>query len=332
MSLKGITGHKNSINILINAFRNQKLHHSYLFTGPEGVGKYYTAVQFAKLLICEQPIVDLPESCDKCKNCNLFNKKIHPDVFLISPEPGKINIGVDTIRDLQTNLIHKSHLAKYKIAIINDSHTLSVEAQNAFLKTIEEPPDNSFVFLITHKVHTLLPTVISRCQKINFSLLSKDDILSILKKSQNYNEEYFDLLAEISTGSITKANYFIENDLGKTIELVKKLFNSIYSTPADVISVISELSELELKKDQLKIIGELLIVFYHIILLKKIGKYPENSQLGKIINIDLLENRFNIETLMGSIQMVNNLIQNLEGTTNWRFLFENFMLNMQCKV
>jgi DNA polymerase-3 subunit delta' len=165
--------------------RAAALPHALLLSGPQGLGKERFARVFAQALLCAAPRADGP-GCQGCPACVMFNAGTHPDYQRIAPvEEGKA-VGIDQVRQLIAWIGLKSHAAGYKIALITQASRMTVEAANALLKTLEEPPSHSLLMLITDRPALLPATVRSRCQKIHFippvTAAAYDTALEWLKK------------------------------------------------------------------------------------------------------------------------------------------------------
>ena len=172
-----VVGQEQVVTSLENAIRTGRVHHAYLFSGPRGVGKTSLARILAKSLNClEGPTL---KPCDKCLNCLEIAKGQSLDIIEID---GASNRGIDEIRVLRENVKLSTARSRYKIYIIDEVHMLTQEAFNALLKTLEEPPVHvKFIFATTHP-HKVLPTILSRCQKFQFNLISLEKIVGKLKK------------------------------------------------------------------------------------------------------------------------------------------------------
>ena len=150
---------------LRRSLEHGRLAHAYLFTGPRGTGKVEMARTLAKALNCLKKTDD---SCDQCDSCRRINEDIHPDVYWIRPESKSRRISVDQIRAFERAAHLKSTSARVKVGIIEDADCLGMEASNAFLKTLEEPPAQTIIILLTPQPQRLLPTILSRCLRISF--------------------------------------------------------------------------------------------------------------------------------------------------------------------
>jgi DNA polymerase-3 subunit delta' len=151
----------------------KKLPHAVLFYGPRGIGKYVFAKFIAQALLCESPASD-GCACNQCASCKWFVQGHHPDYELLEPESNDDNtekkastvITVDQVRELSDFVNTSSHRNRAKIILVHPAEAMNIAAANALLKTLEEPPAGVFIFLITHQIERLLPTIRSRCRKI----------------------------------------------------------------------------------------------------------------------------------------------------------------------
>jgi DNA polymerase-3 subunit delta' len=154
-------------NSLCQQRQENRLSHAYLVCGDAGLGKYNFALSFARLLLCQS--VESNQPCGSCHNCRMAESSQHPDLRLVSIEEGSRGIGIDQIRGLLDFVTMTSHAGGSKIVILEQADSLNKNAANALLKTLEEPTPDTFIFLITDAPGTLLPTLRSRCQRLNFT-------------------------------------------------------------------------------------------------------------------------------------------------------------------
>lgn len=187
MSLKHILNQQHAISILLNEIRNGTVKHSYIFYGVKGIGKKYTAIEFAKSLLCQNRNDEY--SCDICDDCIKISENIHPDVVLINfdfqqqllqKSQKSVSISIDAIRYAKQFCTLTRYSGIYKIVIIDQAETLQKDAANSLLKLLEEPPENCVIILITTSLGLLPKTIVSRCEQIKFFPLNKDVLLQIL--------------------------------------------------------------------------------------------------------------------------------------------------------
>lgn len=203
MSFKDIRGQDNAVNFLKRALESDKTSHAYIFAGPAGAGKSLTAVSFAKALNCTSEADEKP--CDECPSCRKIDGSNHPDVFLLKPEKEGSSLGIDKVREVIKNIGLKPYEAKKKVYIIDGAASLTQEAQNAFLKTLEEPPSDSVIIFIAERSGDLFPTIESRSQTIKFYPLKTDDISHVLRKGYKLDADRARVLSRIANGSLARA-------------------------------------------------------------------------------------------------------------------------------
>lgn len=221
MSLRSIIGQDKTVDMLLGCIKRQRVASSYLFCGESGIGKKTTAINFAKALNCKGPgtepqsghLADMfsgmpgdqglpdkggswPDACDTCDACLKITAGTHPDFFLISPEDRHIKI--EDIRVIEDALSFKPFEGRKKVVIIDDAETMNISAANAFLKTLEEPPEDCVILLISSRPGLLPATVRSRCSRINFYPLSVAACREALEDKAGEGD--LDLLVRLSMG------------------------------------------------------------------------------------------------------------------------------------
>ncbi len=177
MTFDAVVGQEGLTATLKNSIQGGRLAHAYLFCGPRGVGKTTCARIFAKTINCLSPLPN-GEACGQCESCKAFNEQRS---FNIHELDAASNNSVDDIRQLIEQVMIPPQIGKYKVFIIDEVHMLSTAGFNAFLKTLEEPPQHAIFILATTEKHKLLPTILSRCQIYDFKRMTVDNIVSHLK-------------------------------------------------------------------------------------------------------------------------------------------------------
>ena len=281
MYFENIIGQDFAKKYLTNSIRNNKVNHAYMFEGIDGIGKKKLAEEFCKILLESE---------------NLENS---PDFINIYPDGSSIKIA--QIRKLQTDIIIKPH-KKYKIYIINQSEKLTVEAQNALLKTLEEPPEYVIMILITSNKAALLDTIKSRCEIIKFLPISILDLNKYLVQ-KGVEQQRAQLLATFSRGSIEKAlelsesadfvlmrediQTYIETMLDKNIIDILEIPNGMEKYKADVIGtldiMINYFRDMMMEKENAD--KSMIINVDKITFIKNMSRKINYSQVSKIIDI-----------------------------------------------
>lgn len=199
-----VVGQRAIIKTLKNSIKNDKIAHAYLFCGPRGTGKTTMARLFAKALNCSK---GKGEQCNSCENCIAIMEGNHPDIYEIDAAS---NSGVENVRNLIEQVGFAPIMGKYKVYIIDEVHSMSASAFNALLKTLEEPPSNVIFILATTEPNKVLPTILSRVQRYDFTKVSDKDIVYRMKQildieEIDYEESALKLIARMADGGVRDA-------------------------------------------------------------------------------------------------------------------------------
>lgn len=205
-NFKSVVGQQHITTTLKNAIKNNHLAQAFLFCGPRGVGKTTCARILAKTINCENLTPDF-EACNECDSCKAFNSNAS---FNVHELDAASNNSVDDVRNLVEQVRYAPQKGRYKIYIIDEVHMLSVQAFNAFLKTLEEPPKYAIFILATTEKHKIIPTILSRCQIFDFNRIQIKDIAEHLKhiaseEQIDYEEEALRLIATKADGALRDA-------------------------------------------------------------------------------------------------------------------------------
>ncbi|MFQ5735336.1 MAG: DNA polymerase III subunit delta' [Thermodesulfobacteriota bacterium] len=207
-AFRDILGHAREVGVLKNSLKNRRFSHSFLFSGPDGVGKRLAALAFAASLNCADPAGD--DSCGRCADCALMDASTHPNLIRVSPvdkndEPD-VNglIKIERVREVQSALRYRVERGM-KVVVIDGADRMQPAAANAFLKTLEEPPAASVIILVTSRASELLPTIISRCHRMNFRPIPAEELGRALEEESGLTREDALALARLSCGSMGAA-------------------------------------------------------------------------------------------------------------------------------
>ncbi|MFA4991513.1 MAG: DNA polymerase III subunit delta' [Candidatus Omnitrophota bacterium] len=210
MSFNSIIGQENAVRALKGIIKQDQVSGSYLFLGPDGVGKRAAAIEFAKAVNCQK---GEPDACDGCASCGKIISGNHPDIFMIEREDGASHIKIEKIRDIIYQASMKPYEGRKKVFIIRDAEVMTEEASNALLKILEEPPQNHVLILTTAYLSGMLPTVLSRCRVLKFNLVGQSRIQEFLVRDRGFTEEEAVLYSHAALGSPGRAIAFKEKNL-----------------------------------------------------------------------------------------------------------------------
>lgn len=268
-NFKNIIGQEKNIEHLEKAIKMTKISHAYIFNGEDGSGKKTMAKAFIKALLCKEQ-----DSCGECIACKQVESGNHPDVIYVTHE--KDSITVDVIRDqVNHTVIVKPYSSKYKIYVIEDAHKMNVAAQNALLKTIEEPPMYAIILLLTNNKEAFLDTILSRCVVLNFAPLQDNQVRDYLL--ERYEESAkLDFAVAYSMGNIGKAIYVMESEEFTDIKnaCMNMLMNISQWSAHETLLYIKEMEGYRTKiYEYLNILS----VYYRDILLIKVSGLPNKT-------------------------------------------------------
>ena len=252
---QNILGNDKIKELLQEAVKANKVSHSYLFVGQAGIGKKMIATKFAKAILC----LGDDKYCNNCKSCLEFDGNNNPDFILIEPEGN--NIKIDQIRNMQRKVQEKPIISNKKVYIINSADLMTKEAQNALLKTLEEPPEFVTIILVGENENEFLATIKSRCMILHFNPISNSDMKKYLE--ENYNMNVTSNMLDVFQGSIGKAielkdkqeEYLtIENAIENLekedlIDLIKKL-DILYTSKDEILDMLDYINIILLKKSK----------------------------------------------------------------------------------
>ena len=244
MSLKEIFSQDKAVSILQRAFAAGKMPHAYIFAGPEGVGKFKAAREWAKMLLCKNPLVEanFADSCGSCQSCQLFEAGSHPDFNSVYKElreftaggkgkPPPVDLPIDVIRQfLIGKVASKPTLSERKVFIVSEAEKLNAASQNSLLKVLEEPPEYCCIILLCTRLERLLATTKSRCRLIRFVPIAEERIIEKLKEMgiKGKQAQYW---AGLAQGSLGLACQWAQLELaGADIYQAKKELVGLLST------------------------------------------------------------------------------------------------------
>ncbi|MDR1196391.1 MAG: DNA polymerase III subunit gamma/tau [Endomicrobium sp.] len=338
-----VIGQNHISQTLKNAISENRIAHAYLFSGPRGCGKTTMARILAKALNCKNG--PATEPCGVCENCIEIGKSASVDVMEID---GASNNGIDEIRALRENVKFSAANSKYKIYIIDEAHQITVQAFNALLKTLEEPPEHVVFIMATTEQHKIPVTILSRCQRYRFKLISAKEIAGAIKnigakEGFEIDDDALSIVVNASGGSMRDAlsllDQAVSSSAGKISgDYIRGLLGLL---PKEIIASVTE----NLAKGDilaiLKTVKEISEQGYNILQfardlrdhLRQVMIYSINPEIAEISSEDkkLFEVQKTLFTVSRHVRM-NNLLSKALEEMRWhdqpRILLEMYLLKM----
>lgn len=199
-----VIGQRHATRLLAAAIDNGRVSHAYIFCGPRGAGKLKAARAFAAALACEQA------GCGECPSCLKSIRGTHPDISLVAPTGSFIT--VDQVREINRTVYLRPSESRARVFIISDAGAFNSESANAFLKTLEEPPDYAYFLLLARSQDQVLPTILSRCQPVRFGPVPPADIEDALREDGGASETMAQTYARISGGDLELARRLLDDE------------------------------------------------------------------------------------------------------------------------
>jgi DNA polymerase-3 subunit delta' len=272
-----IVGHEQIIQHLKKAILMGKVSHAYILSGEDGAGKNMIAGAFAMALQCEntQNTMDGQgelNTCGTCKSCLQVKSSNHPDIIRVTHE--KASIGIDDIRIQVNNHIQiKPYSSPYKIYIIDEAEKLTEQAQNALLKTIEEPPAYAIILLLTNNLNSLLQTILSRCVTLKLKSVDRLKIKDHLMEHYQIPDYQAELSSIFAQGNVGKAIQYASSS--EFAELKNEVLHILkYIDDMELYEIIDGLKRISEQKDHINDYLDLMILWYRDVLLYKVTKDP----------------------------------------------------------
>ena len=323
---KDVIGHNDIIQYIQNAVSQDKVSHAYILNGERGSGKKMLADLFAMTLECEE---HTPNPCGECHSCKQAKSGNHPDIIHVTHEKPN-TISVDDIRtQVNNDIVIKPYSSPYKIYIIPEADLLSVQAQNALLKTIEEPPAYAVIFLLTENAESLLPTIMSRCVMLKLRNIKTTLIKKYLMEQMQIPDYQADICAEFAQGNMGRAIMLASSEHFNEIkeEALQLLKHINEMEISEIVSAIKKIGTYKLSiNDYLDII----MIWYRDVLI-----YKATKDVNGIVFADQLryiKDRANkssyegIETILESLEKAK---ARLKANVNFDLVMELLLLTIK---
>jgi len=362
MSFKEIFCQDRAIEILQRAFASGKWAHAYIFAGFEGVGKFITAREWARLLLCKKPVIEngVADGCGSCEACRLFETDTNPDFAHIYKElleftkdnankKTPVDLAIDVVREfLVAKASVRPTISQRKVFVVSEAERLNVNSQNCLLKALEEPPEYCCIVLLCTRMEKLLPTTKSRCQIIRFGPIDESRIIEKLK-DKGLKEEparYFARLAQGSIGEacrwaeleLVDANLFktkkelidslVSYQLAESLDLAQELLTESKNIAAEWTSLDAATSKTDINRRAMKFITRIVISALHDAMNLNVSRAKEPVNFDQKEQIEKLAKRFDTELAAEKISDCYRMLGWIESSVNEKLIFEQLLLNL----
>lgn len=325
MDFKDIIGQKEVVVGLIHSIENGRVGHAYLFCGPRGIGKRTVARIYASVLLCVSG--DSSHSCGQCMPCRLCQEGTNPDYREV--EAVGASIGVEEIRQLQSDLMVRPMYAPRKVYLILDADHMTVQAQNCLLKTLEEPPEYATILLTASNSEALLETIRSRTVRFNFRKYLPSEVRRCVVDQLGGSTENLDFIVSYADGIIGKGLELAASEefavlRSKTLDMLSALLEP------ELIKAFEFFKFFEENKEEVDTILDIMCLYYRDILL-----YKQTDGDCILINSDKKDMIlisvpvFSTQRLVENIDAVEQARRNIKQNANFQLSIEVMLMRLQ---
>lgn len=321
-----ILGHEEIIEHLQNAIRLQKVSHAYILDGEEGAGKNLLASAFAEALQCES---GGPEPCGTCRSCRQAEGHNHPDIIRVTHEKPN-TLSVDDIREqLCADIQIRPYSGPWKIYIVDEAEKMNVQAQNALLKTIEEPPAYGVIILLTTNAEAFLPTILSRCVTLKLRPVKQEVIRDYLMRELKLPDYQAEMCAAFARGNVGRAKKLAESEqFGQLKDQVVRLLRHVYELE------IPELTEAIRRaadyKADIEDYLDLMVLWYRDVLVFKATRQIDGLIFADEVNaLSAQASRSSYEGLERIIEALEKAKARLRANVNFELTMELLLLTIK---
>ena len=326
MGFEEILGNEMVKDHFKKAIQNHKISHAYILTGEAGMGRKSIANAFAMTLLCEK---GGSEPCMMCHSCKQVMSGNHPDLIYVTHEkPG--SIGVDDVREqINDTIMIRPYSSYYKIYIVDEAEKMTVQAQNALLKTIEEPPAYAVVMLLADNPDALLPTISSRCVQLNLKPVGDQLVKDYLMNEMHVPDYQAEVDASLAQGNIGKAERIARSpEYEETLESALRMAKYADSMP--LYEIVETIKKLTAEKDNIDDYFDIFSLWFRDVLLFKATKEVDSLVFKQELNgIRERANKSSYEGLEKIIEAIQKARARLNANVNFDLTMELMFLTMK---
>ncbi len=328
MLFSDVAGQDDIKKYLKHSVAEDNISHGYIFEGPNSIGKLELALVFAQSILCDK--FD-NEPCNNCNACIKINSSNHPDIHILDFKDKTIK--KESVDEIIESIYIRPYESKKKVYIVNNSQNMTLQAANTFLKTLEEPPKDTVIILLTTNSNLLIPTVVSRCQLIKFKNVSKNEIIKKLIDKYNINEQKAKIISDYSKGILNKAIRIVEgkNEILRERDEIIKIVNNVLNSSQDIIYEYE--NYFEEKKDNIDDVLEIIMIWMRDL------SFTKEGLVKLVVNKDYLElleeqsRKISLEDIANMVQYVQNVSLDVKNHVNYKLVIDKMLTEIQnCKI
>lgn len=308
MNFNDIIGQRIIVESLKNAVKNNMVANGYIFSGPKGCGKKLMSYVFAAALNCSGEVSNRP--CGSCSSCIRASSGNHPNLGIV--EPSGQSIKIKQIRQIISDVAKKPFESGYKIIIIRNSEKMTYDAQDAFLKTLEEPPENTVFLMLAENHNLLLPTIVSRCQVYQFKPVDNIEMTNFIKARYDYGPMEVEAAVRQSNGSVGKALDLLKDNKDEKVysEYIDVLDKALMGNRGDAVHIAS--GTVVNKEEAEKFLSFSLAWFRDVMIFKE----SKGAYKDLIINTGSLEVLSRHNSVLTGVEL-NSIIEIIKNTMEY---------------
>jgi DNA polymerase III subunit delta' len=364
MSLKDIFCQDKAIELLERAYAAGRSAHAYIFAGLDGVGKYTTARQWAKLLLCKHPVTEtrggepFADSCGVCESCKLLEADAHPDYAHVYKElleftkdgKGKappVELPIDVVREfLIAQVSGRPTLSERRVFVVSEAQKLNANSQNALLKVLEEPPQYCTIILLCTRLEELLPTTKSRCQIVRFGPIDERIITDVLS-GRGLDSQRSRFLARLAQGSLGQAcewatldqagaslfdikrqivSSIVQMQLADVLDLADQFLAAAKSLTAVWVDLDKRISKSDINRRACKTVLQIIISVFHDVMMLQVDPQHPLIHADQDKQIGQLAERLDVEQAAKMVGEGGESLRWIEANVNEKLIFERLLL------
>lgn len=323
MSFEEITGQDQVVRLLRKGLKNGRISHAYCFAGPKGTGKEKTAMEWAKALNCENREL---APCDQCRSCRRISHGNHPEITWLEPDGQSLKIG--QVRELQRRFSYTPSDEVTRVVVLREAETLTLQAANSLLKFLEEPLSRMVAILITENIHTLLPTILSRCQLLRFRPLPPPFIQSTLI-GEGVDPAKARIAAHLVSGMEDARRLAREDKFAPLCERVIRWNGEIASGGSDPLVEVQTLWLADSSPEETELLLDLSLLWLRDLMKARLGDKGEPVFAEYEISRQRQVSQWTLSGLLHAMEAVIQARKALTGPVQAQAVLESMVLVMQ---